>query len=132
MMAWPTIVCGVLLVAVGLVGYTQQDPEHVSPTALIPAAIGAVLMLCGALAFSDKLRKHVMHLAAMVGLLGAIGGFMPLQRQLKNSDTFDPLKPSAISGELMILICVVFVGLCVRSFIAARKARQAAARTVTG
>jgi drug/metabolite transporter (DMT)-like permease len=132
MMAWPTIVCGALLVAVGLVGYTQQDPEHVSPTALIPAAIGAVLMLCGALAFSDKLRKHVMHLAAMMGLLGAIGGFVPLQRQLKNSDTFDPLKPSAISGELMILICVVFVGLCVRSFIAARKARQAAARTVTG
>ena len=133
MMAWPTIVCGALLVAVGLVGYTQQDPEHMSPTALIPAAFGAVLMLCGALAFSDKLRKHVMHLAAMVGLLGAIGGFMPLQRQLmKDSDTFDPLKPAAISGELMILICVVFVGLCVRSFIAARKARQAAARTVTG
>ena len=126
MMAWPTIVCGALLVAVGVVGYTQQDPVHVSPTALIPAAIGGVLILCGALAFSDKLRKHVMHLAAMVGLLGAIGGFMPLQRQLKSSDTFDPLKPSAISGELMILICAVFVGLCVRSFIAAKKARKAA------
>ena len=130
MMAWPTIVCGTLLVAVGLVGYAQQDPNpetgQVSVTALIPAFVGGVLILCGALAFRDKLRKHVMHFAAIIGLLGAIGGFMPLQRQLKNSGTIDFMKPSAISGELMILICAVFVGLCVKSFIEARKARKAA------
>jgi len=130
MMAWPTILCGTLLVAVGLVGYAQQDPNpetgQVSVTALIPAFVGGVLILCGALAFRDKLRKHVMHFAAIVGLLGAIGGFMPLQRQLKNTGTIDLTKPSAISGELMILICAVFVGLCVKSFIEARKARKAA------
>ena len=130
MMAWPTIVCGTLLVAVGLVGYAQQDPNpetgQVSVTALIPAFVGGVLILCGALAFRDKLRKHVMHFAAIIGLLGAIGGFMPLQRQLKNTGTIDLTKPSAISGELMILICAVFVGLCVKSFIEARKARKAA------
>jgi hypothetical protein len=66
-----------------------------------------------------------MHLAAMVGLLGAIGGFMPLIRQYNKTGSFDPLKPSAVAGELMILICLVFVGLCVKSFIAARKAREA-------
>ena len=130
MMAWPTILCGTLLVAVGLVGYAQQDPNpetgQVSVTALIPAFVGGVLILCGALAFRDKLRKHVMHFAAIVGVLGAIGGFMPLQRQLKNTGTIDLTKPSAISGELMILICAVFVGLCVKSFIEARKARKAA------
>ena len=132
MMAWPTILCGTLLVAVGLVGYAQQDPNpetgQVSVTALIPAFVGGVLILCGALAFRDKLRKHVMHFAAIVGLLGAIGGFMPLQRQLKNTGTIDLTKPSAISGELMILICAVFVGLCVKSFIDVRKARKAALR----
>ncbi|AMV29195.1 hypothetical protein VT84_32675 [Gemmata sp. SH-PL17] len=81
--------------------------------------------MCGALAFNDKLRKHVMHLAAMVGLLGALGGFMPLIRQISKTGEFDPTKKSAISGELMIVVCVVFVGLCVNSFIQARKARKA-------
>lgn len=127
MMAWPTIVCGLILVVDGVVGYTQSEAEKVSPTALIPSGIGAVLILCGVLAFKDGLRKHVMHFAAMVGLIGAIGGFMPLIRQYNKSGSFDPRKPSAISGELMILVCAAFVGLCVKSFIDARKARQAKA-----
>ncbi|MBX9578746.1 MAG: hypothetical protein K2X87_00415 [Gemmataceae bacterium] len=130
MMAVPTLVTAALLVAVGVVGYFQQDPGpdgKVSPTALIPAAVGAVLAACGLLAFNPKLRKHAMHFAAVVGLIGFLGGFMPIQRQIKNTGTFDPLKPSAVSGELMIVICAVFVGLCVNSFIQARKARERAA-----
>jgi uncharacterized membrane protein (UPF0136 family) len=127
MMALPTIICGVLLILDGIMGYYQQEGDKVSPTALIPAAFGGVLVICGGLAFNDKLRKHVMHLAAMVGLLGAVGGFMPLIRQYKKNGSFDPTKPSAIAGEVMILICVIFVGLCIKSFIDARRARQAKA-----
>jgi drug/metabolite transporter (DMT)-like permease len=126
MMAWPTLICGALLVLVGIVGYGTSDVQPPPPTALIPAGFGAALILCGALAFNDKLRKHAMHLAAVIGLLGALGGFMPLIRQIsKSGGNFDPTKRSAISGELMILICVVFVALCVNSFIQARKARKA-------
>jgi F0F1-type ATP synthase assembly protein I len=128
-MAIPTLVTAILLIVVGVVGYTQQEPNpetgKVSMTALIPAFIGGVLAVCGLLAFNDKFRKHAMHFAAVVALFGAIGGFMPLIRQYNKTGTFDPLKPSAISGELMILICAVFVGLCVNSFIQARKARKA-------
>jgi len=124
-MAWPTIICGGLLVAVGLLGYTTSELQPAPKTALIPAALGVILVVCGALAFNEKLRKHVMHLAAMVGLVGVIGGFMPLVRQMVNSGGFNPLKLSAIAGELTILISAVFVGLCVNSFIQARKARQA-------
>lgn len=128
-MAVPTLITAVLLIIVGVVGYAGQDPNpetgKVSMTALIPAFIGGVLALCGLLAFNDKLRKHAMHFAAMIGLFGAIGGFMPIMRQISKTGEFDPTKPSAVSGILMILICLAFVGLCVRSFIAARKARQA-------
>jgi hypothetical protein len=128
MMAWPTIICGAILVVDGLVGYLQQETGKESPTALIPAGFGGVFLLCGLLAFKDNLRKHVMHFAAMVGLVGAIGGFMPLFRQYKNHNgSFDPTLASAISGEVMILVCVVFVGLCVKSFIDAKKARLAKA-----
>lgn len=129
MMAWPTLIFGALLVLVGVIGYGTATPnpetQQVSPTALIPALIGGVLMLCGIFAFNDKFRKHTMHLAAMVGLLGFVGGFMPLLTQLKKTGTIDPTKPSAISGELMVVICAVFVGMCVNSFVQARKARKA-------
>lgn len=128
-MAVPTLITAVLLIVVGVVGYSGQEPNpetgKVSMTALIPAFIGGVLALCGLIAFNDKLRKHAMHLAAMVGLFGAIGGFMPIVRQISKTGEFDPTKPAAISGILMIVICVAFVGLCVRSFVQARKARQA-------
>jgi uncharacterized membrane protein HdeD (DUF308 family) len=125
MMAWPTLICGALLVLVGIVGYGTSEVQPPPMTALIPAFFGAALVLCGALAFNDKIRKHAMHLAAMIGLVGALGGFMPLIRQVKNTGEFDPLKKSAVAGELMILVCVVFVGMCVNSFIQAKKARKA-------
>ena len=131
-MAVPTLITAVLLIVVGVVGYAGQDPNpetgKVSMTALIPAAVGLVLGVCGLLAFNDKFRKHAMHLAAVVGVVGFLGGFMPLQRQYKNTGALDLTKPSAVSGVLMILICAVFVGLCVNSFIQARKARTAAAQ----
>ena len=130
MMAWPTIICGALLVLVGIVGYGTSEVQPPPPTALIPAFFGAALILCGGLAFNVKFRKHVMHLAAMIGLVGAIGGFMPLIRQMSNPEKeFNPLAKSAVAGELMIAVCVVFVGLCVNSFIQARKARKAAQAT---
>ncbi len=130
MMAWPTMICGALLVLIGIVSYGTAEPkpgqDSVSPTALIPAFFGAALIVCGLLAFKDNLRKHVMHLAAVIGLVGAIGGFAPLIRQMNDPNKeFNPLAKSAVAGELMILVCVVFVGMCVNSFIQARKARQA-------
>ena len=128
-MAVPTLITAILLIVVGVVSYvngTPGDDGKVSPTALIPAFIGGVLAVCGLLAFNDKFRKHAMHLAAVVGLVGALGGFMPLIRQYSKTGEFDPTKPSAVSGMLMILICAVFVGMCVNSFIQAKKARKAA------
>ena len=61
---------GVLLIALGLVGYFAPDvfgkvgEKGTSPTALIPAGIGLVLFICGAVVSAKPtLRKHVMHLA---------------------------------------------------------------------
>jgi uncharacterized membrane protein len=129
MMATPTLITGLLLIIVGLIGYLGAEPNpqgKTSPTALIPAAFGIALVVLGLLAYSDKLRKHAMHLAALLGLLGVIGGFMPIFRQLSNTGSFDPWKRSAIAGELMILICAVFVGLCIRSFVLARLSPRSA------
>ena len=137
-MAVPTLITAVLLIVIGIVGYSGAEPSpegKVSPTALIPAFVGIILGVCGLVALKESLRKHAMHLAAMVGLIGMLGGFMPLIRQYSKTGSIDPLKPSAVSGELMVLVCAGFVILCIKSFIDARKARQAreaAASTASG
>jgi hypothetical protein len=127
-MPFNTVVCGLMLVVIGGFGYANATPDaetgKVSPTALIPAFVGGLLVLLGLLAHKDNVRKHVMHLAAVVGVLGFVGGFMPLIRQQSKGVPFDPSAPAARNGLLMSLVCLVFVGMCVKSFIDARKARQ--------
>ena len=120
------ILFGILLIILGLVGYLAPTTlgdvgeKGVSPTALIPAGFGAVLLICGLIVeFAPTTRKHVMHLAAVVGLLGAIGGVMPLQR-----NHMDMSKSGTVAGLLMVILCALFVVLCIRSFVLARVARS--------
>ena len=115
-----TILFGVLLIATGLGGYFGNGSEH--PTALIPAGIGIVLLICGVLAANENRRMMAMHIAVLFGLLGAIGVIPVL---------FKENQPQAalISKLVTLVLCLVFVGLCVQSFIAARKAREAAEQT---
>jgi hypothetical protein len=130
-MAWPTKIIGAILVALGLYAFLNGTPNPesggVSKTALIPAVFGGVLMICGLLAHQEKLRKHVMHIAALVGVLGIFGGFMPIILTIAGGKELEITKPSILSGLLMTLLCLVFVVLCVKSFIDARKAREAKA-----
>ena len=125
-MARVSMFFGVLLIALGLVGYFDPEqfgkvgPEGKSPTALIPAGIGAILLVCGLLVSAKPyLRKGVMHLAAAVGLIGALGGFMPIV--LRKGD-FE--LSSVKSGILMVILCGLFVAMCIRSFVLARVARS--------
>lgn len=131
MMAWPTIICGALLTAIGTYGYLNAEPKPdgspTSPTALIPAFIGGAVVICGALSFLPGLRKHVMHSAAALGVLGFLGGFAPVIRQAANGKDLNLTAPAAMCGLAMSAVCAIFVGLCVKSFIDARKARQTAA-----
>jgi len=114
------IVFGILLIGLGLGGYFGTGSEHI--TALIPAYFGAALLVLGLLALKDSLRKHAMHLAAMVGLLGVIGAlFRPVKTLLSGGSFADPVPPT-LQG-IMALLCAVFVGLCVKSFIDVRRRR---------
>jgi hypothetical protein len=131
-MAPIAIVFGLLLTAVGLVGYLAPEvfgsgEARKSMTGLIPAFLGGILVLCGlVVSMKPTLRKHVMHVAALVGLFGAVGGTMPIIR----AGGLDTSKSSVIAGILTTVLSIVFVALCVRSFIQARKARQAAANHI--
>jgi len=129
-MAIPTLVIALLLILTGVGGYFLGHPapgaDHVSYTALIPAVVGLILGILGAISFNEKARKHVMHLAAMVGLLSAIGDGMQLLKTINNTDTpADIRQMKIISMSVTLFLCVVFLVLCIRSFINARKNRVA-------
>ena len=116
-----TIGFGILLIVVGIMGYVL--PVTKSWTALIPAALGGVFVPLGVLALMEAMRKHAMHLAAALGVLGFLTSLSRLVMSLmKGTIQESPSTPYLAS---MALICLLFVGLCVNSFIAARRRRQA-------
>jgi len=60
-MAKLSLIVGAILVVIGVSGYVASS--YVSPTALIPAAIGVVIGLLGLLARNEQWRRHAMHAA---------------------------------------------------------------------
>ena len=117
-MARTTIVFGVALVVLGIGGYVGTGSTAI--TALIPAVFGLVLGGLGAVALNEGARKHAMHAAAM---LGVVGFLVPLVHLLSVGRTARP--GAVIAQSIMAVLMAAFVGLCVRSFIAARRARTA-------
>ena len=110
---------GRILVLIGIIGYAWGLYNGAaSLTAMIPAAFGIVLMILGHIAVAKaSLRKHLMHVAVIIGLIGFL---VPAGRLLSKISTLTP--SAAFASQLaMALVCLVFVILCVRSFIAARR-----------
>jgi hypothetical protein len=126
-MAKVAIVFGVALILLGAWGFTATPTPH--PTALIPTYFGLALAWCGVFAMrkGGAQRALWMHVAVTLGLLGFLGaGTMAIIETVKAHG--GPLThPIAVEAQsAMAGICLVFVALCVRSFIAARSAREAA------
>ena len=91
----------------------------------IPGAFGVLLLISGAVAMKESLRKHAMHVAVMVGTLGAVAtigkGGVDLVKLASGGD----VNTRALSFVLlMAVVCSGFVVICVKSFIAARKKRE--------
>jgi len=118
---------GVLLLALGVTAYLLTDSMH--RTQLAPAVLGVVLLVCGVLANTENSRQRMlwMHVAVTLGLLGflASGALVVMEYVWAHGEPFgEPL--TVESREAMCVLCAIFVGLCVRSFIAARRSRIAA------
>jgi uncharacterized membrane protein HdeD (DUF308 family) len=121
-MAKVTIGFGIVLVLVGVISYLMT--QGTSLTALIPSAFGILLIILGAMALNEKFRKHAMHGAAVVGLVGFLGsasGLATLFSMMSGTTVEQPA--AAIVRSVMALVCASFVALTVRSFIEARRAR---------
>ncbi len=125
-MAKITIVFGVLLIVLGLVGYFGTGGIH--PTALIPTWFGVALVLGGFLAISpsETRRKIFMHVNVTVGLLGLLGAAGSALHGYGHARSLgiDPDYKAMASQLTMLGLMLIYVNLCVRSFIQARRSRQ--------
>lgn len=128
-MASTAITFGILLILVGLGGFGYAfltlpagTPVGRIFTALIPAVLGLIIALIGFVAQKkENLRKHLMHGAVLVALLGFIA---TISSVLKLGSLFDGTaeRPLAVVSQfLTAMICLIFIILSVKSFIDARR-----------
>ena len=121
--ATATLAFAVVLILLGVGGWVGTG--MVSPTALIPAGFGAVFGILAFLAGNESIRKHVMHAAAVLALLGLLGSVPGLLALPGVFDGTAARPAAAVSQTVMALVCALLLVIYVRSFIAARKAREA-------
>ena len=116
-----SIISGILLILIGIAGYAFSLIDgNASVTALIPAAFGLLLLILGLLAKSkENLRKHLMHAAVIVGLLGFI---IPTARLVSQASKIT-VSLAVLSQAAMALVCLFFVILSIQSFVNARRNR---------
>ena len=113
---------GAVLIVLGIAGYFGSG--MVSMTALIPAAFGLVLLVLGVIARDPEKRKHAMHIAAMVGVLGFLGSARGLGKLIPLLSGQLVERPGAVIAQsVMAILMLIFTWLCVRSFINARRSR---------
>jgi len=113
-----TLIFALLLIALGAVAFGISS----SRTALLPAYVGVALAFFAGLALMfEGARKHLMHVAALVALLGALAPAAALAIRAAQ------MSPLALSVNLgMLVLSAALLVLMVRSFIAVRRAGSAA------
>jgi uncharacterized membrane protein len=125
-MAKTTIVFGVLLMILGLAGYFYTGSLH--PTALIPTWFGVAMVIGGFLAISpsESRRKLFMHVNVTIGLVGLLGAVIEALRGYgaARSAGLDPDYIALASKLTMAGLLLIYVNLCIKSFIEVRRLRK--------
>lgn len=112
-----SLINSISLVVLGLWGYLASDTP--SMTALIPVIFGAILLAC--YPGVKKENKVIAHVAVVLTLLILFGLVMPLRGAIGRGDG------AAIARVAVMLITTILAMVYfVKSFIDARKAREAA------
>ncbi len=114
-----TRLVGIVLILLGLLSYLGTG--RTSVTALIPAIFGAIFVVLALIARSANARKHVMHVAVALALLGVIA---TLGRVLPALADGQIGRPAVLAQIAMVVVLAFYVWMGVQSFIAARRARR--------
>jgi hypothetical protein len=111
---------GIGLALLGVVSYVGTG--RTSVTALIPAFFGIVLVGLAWLGRSESVRRHAMHAAMVVALVGIAGTASRLLPGLA-AGTIDVGRPAVWSQIVTVLVLGWYLGKGIKSFRDARRAR---------
>ena len=113
-----SIAVGAVFTTWGLIAYFMQSADPPSLTAMIPAFVGGPIGVMGILSIKvPEKRKTFMHIAAMFGLLCALGGLqLPM--------ILDGSTLKIASHTILLILGSLYTYFCVQSFIWARKKRE--------
>lgn len=123
-MAKTTICLGLVLVLIGIFGFVVTGSH--APTALIPTVVGLILAVLGVLALTEDAKKRMlyMHIAVTIGLLGFLGTAWSIVNYFQMIHGRQFPHPAAVEEKAaMACVLLLFVLLCVQSFISARRNR---------
>jgi uncharacterized membrane protein len=115
-----TRVVGFILIAIGVIGYLSTGAASI--TALIPAMVGAIMLVLALAARNAQARKHAMHAAVAFALIAALA---TLPRLIPGLMAREFQRPATIAQLAMVLVLLFYVLMGVRSFIQARRDRPA-------
>ena len=117
-----TILFGLLLIVLGVVGYVGTGWQ--APTALIPMYVGIVFTILGFLARrgSQKKRMLVMHIAVTLAALCFLVTSLSIWYFIRMEMGHAVVRPIAVEDQAVFsVMMLIYVLLCVRSFIKARR-----------
>ena len=110
---------GLFLVGMGVIFFMFPEDKQ-SVTALIPAIIGAGLLVPGYLAYSNEnMKKHAMHATAVFALVGTLGGAMGLPDMMAGD-----FGRATIARLVLLIVCGEYLFVSILSFRAARIKRE--------
>jgi hypothetical protein len=112
---------GAALIVVGVGVWLLAGGFGTSPTALLPALLGLVILALGLLAGREPLHRHAIHAALVVALLGLIGTTPRALPALTRPG--QGVRLAAWASLVTALLCLIYLVLGIRSFIAARRTR---------
>lgn len=117
-----TIFYSVFLISLGLFAYFIWGDQQ-SWTALIPSFAGVLFFILAFLAAKTTMRKHIMHLVVILSfvlMLGTVKAIPSLFTLLQGGEVARPL---AVKVQALTAVAsLVFILLCVKTFIDARRA----------
>ena len=121
-MAKVTLLFGLLLIVLGVVGYVGTGWK--APTALIPMYFGILFAIFGFLARrgSQKKRMTVMHISVTLAVIGFLFTVLSIWDFVRMELGHAMARPIAVEDKAVFsAMMLIYVLLCVRSFIKARR-----------
>jgi hypothetical protein len=111
---------GIVLIALGVASYFLTG--RTSMTALIPAIFGALFVILALVARSEAARKHAMHAAVMLALIGFLAAAARVVPAILAGNL---ARPAVLAQLAMSVLLAIYIALGVKSFKEARRARLA-------